>query len=507
MYIVFLLPIIKGLYFWFLMFQQEHYNIKCLFKYFKKYYLCLPFVVSCYLAILFIFKNSYLDLFVYVFVFIFSLIKLKYVLRLKFTKRILRLLVVCSLLCVVPFLFSFSRITFLFVLYCLPLFVVLASLVVMPFELLIKNYYKNKAIKKLKKIDPYVICITGSFGKTTVKKMLESIYKDKYLVCATPKSYNTPMGISKCILNDMSGLCELFICEAGATKCGDILEITKMVNPDFGIITSVGYQHMSSFKSIDNVLKTKWELAKGLRNDGKLLLNYKNEYLNGLSTKDIGMCVGVNSYYGKYYACNIVYDDLWTEFDIYSFGKFVIHIKTKLLGDHNIDNIVMCYAVKRMLDDRFYVSDDNFKKSVLKFCNVENRLSLRCEEYSGVSFRYLDDSFNSNVNGFLSATKVIKRFNGVKCIITPGIVDGGIYSKYIADMIVSSLDGFDDVVFVNNKELKQLKSLLVKKNIKFKCVSSFLEGLNYLKKKYLGYKGEYINILIENDLPDNYLMR
>ena len=101
MYIVFLLPIIKGLYFWFLMFQQEHYNIKCLFKYFKKFYFCLPFVVSCYLAILFVFKNSYLDLFVYVFVFVFSLIKLKYVLRLKFTKRVIRLLIVCSFLCVV----------------------------------------------------------------------------------------------------------------------------------------------------------------------------------------------------------------------------------------------------------------------------------------------------------------------------------------------------------------------------------------------------------------------
>ena len=140
----------------------------------------------------------------------------------------------------------------------MPFIVLFCSYIVLPFEKLISLYYKRLTIKKLKKINPYVVCVTGSFGKTSVKRMLEGIYKNKYFVYATPKSYNTPMGISKAVLNDMNGLCELFICEAGATKCGDIKEIVKFVNPNVGVITSVGYQHMASFKTIDNVLKTKW---------------------------------------------------------------------------------------------------------------------------------------------------------------------------------------------------------------------------------------------------------
>lgn len=507
MYVVFLLPLIKGMYFLFLMLQQEHYNSFNLIRYLKKYYFGLPFIVCLYFSCLFLFKNSYVDLFVYIFVFVFSLIRVKYIIRLKWTKRIFRLLFLCLFVCFVPFIFSVSRITFLLLLFSLPIVVMFSNVCIYPLELLIGRYYKNKAIKKLNKINPYVVCVTGSYGKTSVKRMLESIYKNDYFVFATPKSYNTPMGISKCILNDMGGFCELFFCEAGATKKGDIAEIVKMVKPNVGVITSIGYQHMSSFKSIDNVLNTKWELAVGLDHEGCLILNYGNEYLNGLSVSDIKECVGVNKKFGKYYACNIVYDDMWTEFDIYSYNKFDIHIKTKLLGDHNIDNIILCYAVKKMLDGRFYISDECFKRRVMELENVKHRLSMRTIEEDNVKFRFLDDSFNSNVNGFISAVKTLKRLNGIKCIITPGVVDGGKHMSAIAEKLVISLDGLDDVVLVNNKELKSLKSYLNRRNIKFKCVASYAEGVQYIKQKYFDFDSEYINVLVENDLPDNYLMR
>lgn len=507
MYIVFLLPIIKGLYFLLLMLQQEHYNHFSLVRYFRKYYFRLPFIFCCYLAGLFFFKNSYVDLFVYVFVFVFSLIKVKYIVKLKFTKRIVRLCILSLLLCCIPFVLSFKRVTFLLVVFFLPFLVMISSFLLSPIEALIKRHYKNKAVKKLRKINPYVVCVTGSFGKTSVKRMLEGIYKSEYFVYATPKSYNTPMGIAKCVINNMSGLSEIFFCEAGATKKGDIREIVNMVKPDLGVITSIGHQHMSSFKSIDNVLKTKWELASGLSIEGRLVLNYGNEYLNGLSRDDINACIGVNKKYGNYYACNIKYDDLWTEFDIYSYNKFVIHIRTKLLGEHNIDNIVLCYAVKKMLDDRFYLSDECFKKGVMELCNVENRLSLREDVDGNAKFRFLDDSFNSNTEGFVSAVNVLKRLNGIKCIITPGVVDSGSYNNYINERLAVSLDGLDEIVFVNNKEVKRLKVLLNKRNIRYKCVDSFSDAVKYLKDKYYSFSSVFVNILIENDLPDNYLMR
>lgn len=507
MYLVFTISILKGLYYLMLMFQQEHYVIKRMFRYFKKYYFGLPFTVITYLSVLFLLKNTYVDLLVYIFVFIFSLIKNKYIIKLKFTKRLIRLCIICLLLSIIPFIFSFSRVTFLLVLYLLPFIVMFSALFLYPLESLIIKSYKNKCSNKLKKINPFIVCITGSYGKTSVKKILENIYKKHYLVSATPKSYNTPMGITKYVLNDLSGFCDLFFVEAGATKRGDIEEIAKMVKPSVGVITSIGYQHMDSFKHIDNVLKTKWELAINLDSNSKLVLNYGNEYLNGLCIDNIKDCIGVNKYGGMYYACNIKYNDLITEFDIYSYNKLVIHVKTKLLGEHNIDNIVLCYGIKKMLDDKFYISDDEFIKAIYEVSNAVNRLSVKDEYFNNVHFRYLDDSFNSNVEGFNSACKVLKRTNGIKCMITPGVVDGGGYASFIAEKIIYSLDGIDDLILVNNKELKYLKSLLNKKNINYVLVDSYNAGINYLKSKYYSFNGECINILIENDLPDNYLMR
>ena len=75
---------------------------------------------------------------------------------------------------------------------------------------------------------------------------------------ATPKSYNTRAGITKTIINDLKYLTQIFIVEAGARRKGDIEEITKMVRPNVGVITSVGYQHLETFKSIDNVISCNW---------------------------------------------------------------------------------------------------------------------------------------------------------------------------------------------------------------------------------------------------------
>ena len=507
MHIIFIIPILKGLYYYLLMLQLDHYKIKSCFNYLKKYYFRLPFTLVTYLSILFIFKNSYLDLLVYIFILVFSLIKIKYIIKLKLTKRMLRLLIINLILIILPFIFSFNKITFLLVLYLIPFIVILSSILIYPFEYLINSYYKNKCTKKLNKINPFIVCITGSFGKTSIKKMLHSIYQPYYITSSTPRSFNTPMGITKHVLTNLNGLCDIFFVEAGATTIGDIKEITKMINPDLGVITSIGPQHLSSFKSIDNVLKTKWELAEGLKEDGKLVLNYGNKYLNGLTASNIKETLGVNKKYGTFYPRNITYNDLYTEFDIYSYDKKIIHIKTKLLGDHNIDNIVICYGVKKMLDDKFYISDNDFKEAILNLTNIENRLSLKEENIDNVTFRYIDDSFNSNVEGFVSACKVLKRLNGIKCIITPGIVDGGKYKESIALSIISSLDLLDDIVLVNNKELKYIKSILNELKIKYKLVNSYKEGLSYLKNKYYDFKNEYIIILIENDLPDNYLMR
>jgi UDP-N-acetylmuramoyl-tripeptide--D-alanyl-D-alanine ligase len=313
------------------------------------------------------------------------------------------------------------------------------------------------------------------------------------------------MGIAKSVLNEMNILTELFFVEAGATTVGDIREITNIVHPNIGVITSIGPQHLNTFKTMNNVLKTKLELSDSLPPDGKLILNYHNQYLNGLVNKNIKETLTANSL--SLHARNIVHHDIYTEFDIYSYNKFLTHIKTKLLGELFIHNIIICYAVKLALDELYPLSNDEFQTNILQLTNPNHRLSTYEITKNNTIYRFIDDSFNSNTEGFIQAVKVLKHLNGLKVLITPGIVDSGKHSKMIAEYLTPNLKELDDIVLVNNKEIKYLKQALLNNNINYYLVNSFNEALNYIYNKYSDFNMEVVNILLENDLPDNYLMR
>ena len=129
-----------------------------------------------------------------------------------------------------------------------PLFIFIGFLISLPIENGIRRKFMNEAHELIKKNDAlYVIGITGSFGKTSVKHFLCSILREKYAVCMTPESFNTPMGATITIKNDLKNIDDIFICEMGARRVGDIKEICDIVEPDGAIITDVGEMHLDTF--------------------------------------------------------------------------------------------------------------------------------------------------------------------------------------------------------------------------------------------------------------------
>ena len=160
-----------------------------------------------------------------------------------------------------------------------PILVVLSFVITWPFET-IHNYRFVKSASKKIKAHENLICIgvTGSFGKTSVKNILYTILSTKYKVVATPYSYNTPLGLSKTILEDLKPNTQIFIAEMGARYVGDIRELAEMVEPNMGIITGLGNQHLATFKTIDALLDTKFELADFVwANDGKMFFSSDSE--------------------------------------------------------------------------------------------------------------------------------------------------------------------------------------------------------------------------------------
>ena len=136
----------------------------------------------------------------------------------------------------------------------------------MPIENVIICSYIKKAKIKLQSLPCKKIAITGSFGKTSTKNILFQILSQKYKVCATPKSYNTPMGICKTILENLTEKDDFFIVEMGARHEGDIAFLCKLVGADYGILTPVGNCHIETFKTLENVEKTKFEICENVKN-------------------------------------------------------------------------------------------------------------------------------------------------------------------------------------------------------------------------------------------------
>lgn len=385
--------------------------------------------------------------------------------------------------------------------FTLPVNIIIANWFAAPMETWINNSYINKARRKLNKKeykDLIKIGITGSYGKTSTKFILKTILSEKYNVLATPGSYNTTMGNVKIIREELKPEHQVFISEMGARKRYDIQEICNFVNPHIGIITSIGAQHLETFKKIENVAKTKGELLKGVVSDGAVFLPKDNSHCFELykndnhkkflySSKNDGSDV---------YAKNIKVTKDGSTFTVVSKnGEY--ECKTKLLGEHNVQNIIGCVAIA----DYLGLTKEQIQKGIEKIEPVEHRLQL-IPSQNGTTI--IDDAFNSNPVGSKMALDVIKQFEGRKIIITPGMVELGEeeyklnkeFGAYMAEAV-------DFAILVGQKRSKPIVEGLKSKkfdDMNIFVVNNLEEATAKLGK--LTKAGDVI--LFENDLPDNY---
>ncbi|NLZ45250.1 MAG: UDP-N-acetylmuramoyl-tripeptide--D-alanyl-D-alanine ligase, partial [Clostridiales bacterium] len=273
------------------MFQLNSYKPKEQIKwYLKNPYRILPCIVILTLGLISAFLVYMLDNIAIVIAIIFLVISLFFGLFLKpqkakkplvYTARVKRLLatyvVVYGLIILSVFLFGGMWTKLLITAIAsggIPLILLFCNLINKPIELSINRHYINDAKRILKSNKNLnIIGVTGSFGKTSVKFYLNTLLRAKYNVLATPESYNTPLGIVRTVREKLKATHQIFICEMGARNVGDIKEICDIVHPNHGVITSIGEQHLETFKTLDNITNTKFELADSLSDNGMLFVN------------------------------------------------------------------------------------------------------------------------------------------------------------------------------------------------------------------------------------------
>ncbi len=383
----------------------------------------------------------------------------------------------------------------------LPVIVALSGLLAWPIEKAISECYFRDARRKLL-ANPGLIRIglTGSYGKTSVKHILGTILSEKYPTLITPASFNTPMGVSRAIRERLTSSHQIFVGEMGARHVGDIKELCRLVKPTIGIITSVGPQHLETFKTIKRVTKTKYELIDALPQEGSRSYFYDDgaicKQLYDQTTKTKILC-GRDPETSDVWCDNVSVSALGSNFTLHIKGKGSVDCQTRLLGEHSLQNILLASAVASDLG----LTLKQISHGINKLQPVKNRLELITRPGG---FTIINDAFNSNPVGAKAALNVLKAFPERRIIITPGMVElGEKEAEYNRDFGRAMKDCVDIAIIVGKNRVKPIIEGL--KEVGFADDQIFrVDSLDDSTRLLHTMVRPTDTVLYENDLPDHY---
>jgi UDP-N-acetylmuramoyl-tripeptide--D-alanyl-D-alanine ligase len=419
-------------------------------------------------------------------------------------KRILSVAFFIAIMTALPLsLFHSPLLGWLIPIHLLPLDLVVANFLLMPFEGQIQNKFWQEAHGKLLKLKPTIIGITGSFGKTSVKHILGHVLEMHAPTLLTPGSVNTPMGIARTVREQLASRHRFFICEMGAYAPGSIDRLCQLAPPNIAVITAVGYAHYERFKSLDVVAKTKFELARAIvANEGTAIIN--EQVLDFRAAQDFiaqhrtrVTIVGASSAADlqvlavRGTATGIEADLAWK-------GRQYT-IKAPLYGEHHGINLALAFATAAVMG----VPVENIILSLSTTPQIKHRLEVKRERNGSI---IIDDAYNSNPIGFangLRALDVLRNANGRRILVTPGMAElGAVHEEEHRKVGILAGSHVDVLLPVVPERIGSLITAYKTANpsgIVIPC-ESFAIAHTWLSANL--QQGD--TVLLENDLPDLY---
>ena len=446
----------------------------------------LPYIISFVLKLEFIFAEIILIGLWSIYLIIQNIFKRQ---KIVFTNRAIRLITLSIILLVSisVIVYKFARGALFINVIVIPFLIVISNYINSPIEKYINHRFIKKAKHSLFLKNPLVIGITGSYGKTSVKNILTQLLSIKYKVLMTPKSYNTLMGVCLSINNLLDQ--EIFIVEMGARRRGDISKICKFVNPKIGVVTGLAKQHLKTFKNIENIYLAKKELQQSDCIEA-MFYNDLNNYLNKMKN-EFHNSIGIIDMEYKL----LGFDGEYQEFQ-FLLNNNTYTAKTKLIGVHNIENLLLCIKIATYLNV-------DILDIIEKIKTIES-ISNRCEvKHLDNNITLIDDSYNANIDGCISTLDFLNKFSGRKVVFAQGIVELG-KDQYIENKTLGNkMAQIIDIAILLGVNKKAIQEGLIEKGFdkdKIICLRSF----NEINKTFKNILKEGDVVLIQNDLTDNY---
>jgi UDP-N-acetylmuramoyl-tripeptide--D-alanyl-D-alanine ligase len=382
-----------------------------------------------------------------------------------------------------------------------PVALVIANLLLAPFEARVQARYWREAQVVLRRVDPIVIAITGSYGKTSVKHILGHVLETTAPTLITPGSVNTAMGIARTIRERLAAHHRYFVVEMGAYGIGSIRRLCALTPPRIGIISTIGKAHYERFKSLDAVAQAKFELAEAVRDNGGTVIVASDvmEFAGPRdfvkSHRDMVVTVGADE------NAALVIKSLCQEAegivaDI-SWRGTGYELRAPLFGLHQGPNIALAFAAACTLG----LPPEDVVASLRSTPQIAHRLEVKRQGGGPV---VIDDAYNSNPVGFASALALLdalRRPGGRRILVTPGMAELGTEHEAEHARIGRLAAAYVDVlVAVAPHRVASLAAAFAKAAPERDIVtcSSFADAQSWLDRNLTGPDV----VLIENDLPD-----
>ncbi|MDE6644121.1 MAG: UDP-N-acetylmuramoyl-tripeptide--D-alanyl-D-alanine ligase [Muribaculaceae bacterium] len=438
-----------------------------------------------------------------------SLLKAKYKKPLVFTPRAKRLMGVALTLAAVIVAIAWllaglkGACVVAYALLFLSQFVLLSSYTILiPVEKSINKKYYDDAASILKAMPELkIIGITGSYGKTSTKHYLQRILSEKYETLMTPGSYNTTLGVVRTIREYLKPYTEVFIVEMGAKQPGDIKEICDLVHPQDAIITAVGEQHLETFKTIETVQRTKFELFDSLPSNGIAVINNDFAMIASRPTNNGPETIryAITDTTGcDVTAKDIEYDRRGSSFT-YVGPAGEIRFRTPLVGQCNISNLLAAISMALKLD----VPIEKIKYAVETMEQVEHRLNMK---HTPGGLTIIDDAFNSNPDGSRMALEVLSHMTGGRrIIITPGMIELGERQEELNNLFGQRIAKSADIAIIVGQYNRDAISEGIKADKSFDTDNLYIaDSFTEAQQLLLGLAKPGDTVLYENDLPDTF---
>lgn len=379
-----------------------------------------------------------------------------------------------------------------------PVVVDLALALLRPLEDALAGRYVRSAEAKLELVDPVVIGVTGSYGKTSTKNYIAHLLAGERAVVASPRSFNNRAGLARTVNEHVEAGTELLVAEMGAYGPGEIARLCAWLHPKLSVITAIGPAHLERYGTLERTLAAKAEITRGAE---VVVLNVDDDYLARLAVELAGAdpaprVVGASGSDGG--ADVAVLSDgaglaLWVG------GRPVGKVAMAGEGALPISSNVACAAAVAL---EFDVAPDEVLRRLASLPGVPNRLQRYLAD---AGYVVLDDTFNANPAGARVALDLLasEPATGRRVLVTPGMVELG--RSQVAEnaaLAEAAATVVSDLVVVaaTNRPALVAGAARAARPPAVEVVATREEAVSWARR-HLG-PGDVV--LFENDLPDHF---